>query len=90
MPTIMPTYWRGRERSVREFEHDAPELTHVLVATGGGGLAELRPGTGRAQVISVEPEVVRRCMMRCAVAGRSRRRLADSLPTVLAPARLAH
>ena len=42
----------------QEFEHQAPELTHVLVAAGGGGLIG---GTaawyaGSAAVISVEPE----------------------------------
>jgi threonine dehydratase len=42
-----------------ELEQDAPEATHVLVATGGGGLiggiAGWYAGTG-PQVISVEPE----------------------------------
>jgi len=42
----------------REFEQDAPELTHVLVATGGGGLIGGMAAwyAGSAQVISVEPE----------------------------------
>ncbi|HTI84730.1 MAG TPA: threonine/serine dehydratase [Acetobacteraceae bacterium] len=42
----------------REFEQDAPELTHVLVATGGGGLIGGIAAwyAGSAQVISVEPE----------------------------------
>jgi threonine dehydratase len=41
-----------------EFEADAPELTHVLVATGGGGLiGGVAAWYGsRAAVISVEPE----------------------------------
>jgi threonine dehydratase len=42
----------------REFEMDAPDLTHVLVATGGGGLIgglAVWYG-GSAAVISVEPE----------------------------------
>jgi threonine dehydratase len=42
----------------REFEQDAPDLTHILVAAGGGGLiggiaAWYR---GSTQVVSVEPE----------------------------------
>jgi threonine dehydratase len=42
----------------REFEQDAPELTHILVATGGGGLIGGIAAwyAGSAQVISVEPE----------------------------------
>jgi threonine dehydratase len=42
----------------REFEQDAPELTHVLVATGGGGLIGGVAAwyAGRAIVVSVEPE----------------------------------
>jgi threonine dehydratase len=42
----------------REFEQDAPDLTHVLVATGGGGLIGGIAAwyAGSAQVISVEPE----------------------------------
>jgi threonine dehydratase len=42
----------------REFEHDAPELTHVLVATGGGGLIGgiATWYAGSVQLISVEPE----------------------------------
>jgi threonine dehydratase len=42
----------------REFELDAPELTHVLVATGGGGLIGGIAAwyAGSANVISVEPE----------------------------------
>jgi threonine dehydratase len=42
----------------RELEADAPDLTHVLVATGGGGLIGGIAAwyAGSAQVISVEPE----------------------------------
>jgi len=42
----------------REFELDAPALTHVLVATGGGGLIGGIAAwyAGSAQVVSVEPE----------------------------------
>ena len=42
----------------REFEHDAPDLTHVLVATGGGGLIGGIAAwyAGGCKVISVEPE----------------------------------
>jgi threonine dehydratase len=42
----------------REFEQDAPELTHILVATGGGGLIGGVSAwyAGGAEVISVEPE----------------------------------
>lgn len=42
----------------QEFEQDAPDLTHVLVATGGGGLIGGIASwyAGSAAVISVEPE----------------------------------
>jgi threonine dehydratase len=42
----------------REFEHDAPGLSHILVATGGGGLIGGIAAwyAGSAAVISVEPE----------------------------------
>jgi len=42
----------------REFEHDAPELTHILVAAGGGGLIGGVAAwyAGSARVIGVEPE----------------------------------
>jgi threonine dehydratase len=42
----------------REFESDAPELTHILVAVGGGGLIGGVAGwyAGSARVIGVEPE----------------------------------
>jgi threonine dehydratase len=42
----------------REFERDAPDLTHILVATGGGGLIGGIAAwyAGSAAIISVEPE----------------------------------
>ncbi len=42
----------------REFEADAPDLTHILVATGGGGLIGGIAAwyAGSAQIVSVEPE----------------------------------
>ncbi len=42
----------------RELEHDAPDLTHILVATGGGGLIGGVAAwyAGSACVIGVEPE----------------------------------
>ncbi len=42
----------------REMEQDAPELTHILVATGGGGLVGGIAAwyAGSAAIISVEPE----------------------------------
>jgi threonine dehydratase len=42
----------------REMEHDAPELTHILVATGGGGLIGGVAAwfAGSTAIISVEPE----------------------------------
>jgi threonine dehydratase len=48
----------GQGTVAMEFEADAPELTHVLVATGGGGLIGGMSAwyAGRTQVISVEPE----------------------------------
>ena len=47
----------GQGTVARELEHDAPELTHVLVATGGGGLIGGMAGwyAGGAEVISIEP-----------------------------------
>jgi threonine dehydratase len=41
-----------------EFEQDAPDLTHVLVASGGGGLIGGIAAwyAGSAEIISVEPE----------------------------------
>ncbi|PWS38674.1 threonine dehydratase [Falsiroseomonas bella] len=54
-----PEVLAGQGTVGRELSQDAPEATHVLVATGGGGLiggiAAWYAGTG-TQVISVEPE----------------------------------
>lgn len=48
----------GQGTVAREFEFDAPGLTHVLVATGGGGLIGGMAAwyAGSARVISVEPQ----------------------------------
>jgi len=48
----------GQGTAGREFEQDAPDLTHVLVATGGGGLIGGIAAwyAGSAAVVSVEPE----------------------------------
>jgi threonine dehydratase len=48
----------GQGTTALEFEADAPDLTHVLVATGGGGLIGGMAAwlAGRIKVISVEPE----------------------------------
>jgi threonine dehydratase len=53
-----PDVLAGQGTVGREFEHDAPELTHVLVATGGGGLIGGIAAwyAGSARVVSVEPE----------------------------------
>lgn len=53
-----PDVLAGQGTVGREFEMDAPELTHVLVATGGGGLIGGIAAwyVGSAQVVSVEPE----------------------------------
>jgi threonine dehydratase len=53
-----PDVLAGQGTVGREFEQDAPELTHVLVATGGGGLIGGIAAwyAGSVQVISVEPE----------------------------------
>ena len=47
----------GQGTVAREFEQDAPELTHVLVAAGGGGLIGGMAAwyAGSMQTISVEP-----------------------------------
>jgi len=54
-----PEVLAGQGTVAAEFEEDAPDLTHLLVATGGGGLiggiATWHAGRG-AQVIGVEPE----------------------------------
>jgi threonine dehydratase len=48
----------GQGTVARELEHDAPDLAHVLVATGGGGLIGGMAAwyTGAARLISVEPQ----------------------------------
>ncbi len=53
-----PAVLAGQGTLAREFEADAPELTHVLVATGGGGLIGGISAwyAGRTKVVSVEPE----------------------------------
>ena len=53
-----PDVLAGQGTVGRELEHDAPELTHVLVAAGGGGLIGGIAAwyAGSARVISVEPE----------------------------------
>jgi threonine dehydratase len=53
-----PDVLAGQGTVGREFEQDAPELTHVLVGTGGGGLIGGIAAwySGSAQVVSVEPE----------------------------------
>ncbi len=47
----------GQGTTAMEFEADAPELTHVLVATGGGGLIGGMAAwfASRIKVVSVEP-----------------------------------
>jgi threonine dehydratase len=54
-----PEVLAGQGTAALEFEQDAPGLTHLLVATGGGGLiggmAAWYAGTG-LRVVSVEPE----------------------------------
>lgn len=47
----------GQGTVAMEFEEDAPDLTHLLVATGGGGLIGGMAAwlAGRIKVISVEP-----------------------------------
>jgi threonine dehydratase len=52
-----PMVLAGQGTTAREFEADAPELTHVLVATGGGGLIGGMAAwyCSRVKLISVEP-----------------------------------
>jgi threonine dehydratase len=52
-----PAVLAGQGTTAREFEADAPDLTHILVATGGGGLIGGMAAwlAGRVKVISVEP-----------------------------------
>jgi threonine dehydratase len=53
-----PDVLAGQGTVGREFEHDAPELTHILVAVGGGGLIGGIAAwyAGSAQIVSVEPD----------------------------------
>jgi threonine dehydratase len=53
-----PDVLAGQGTVGREFEMDAPGLTHILVATGGGGLIGGMAAwyAGSANIISVEPE----------------------------------
>jgi threonine dehydratase len=53
-----PAVLAGQGTVGREFEMDAPDLTHVLVATGGGGLIGGIAAwyAGSAAVVSVEPQ----------------------------------
>jgi threonine dehydratase len=53
-----PAVLAGQGTVGLEVEQDAPDLTHVLVATGGGGLIGGIAAwyAGRTRVISVEPE----------------------------------
>ncbi len=48
----------GQGTAGREFEQEAPDLTHILVATGGGGLIGGVAAwyAGSASIVSVEPE----------------------------------
>lgn len=52
-----PAVLAGQGTTAREFEADAPELTDILVATGGGGLIGGMAAwyAGRSRIISVEP-----------------------------------
>lgn len=52
-----PAVLAGQGTTAREFEADAPDLTHILVATGGGGLIGGMAAwlAGRIKVVSVEP-----------------------------------
>lgn len=53
-----PDVLAGQGTVAREFEEQAPELTHVLVATGGGGLIGGMAAwyAGGTAIVSVEPE----------------------------------
>ncbi|MCX7382571.1 MAG: threonine/serine dehydratase [Alphaproteobacteria bacterium] len=53
-----PDVLSGQGTTAMEFEADAPDLTHILIATGGGGLIGGMSAWlgGRIKVISVEPE----------------------------------
>ena len=54
-----PDVLAGQGTVGREFEQDAPGLTHILVATGGGGLIGGIAAwyAGSAEIVSVEPEL---------------------------------
>jgi threonine dehydratase len=55
-----PEVLAGQGTVAAEFEEDAPDLTHLLVAVGGGGLiggvAAWHAGRGGVEVVGVEPE----------------------------------
>ncbi len=53
-----PAVLAGQGTVAREFEADAPELTHVLVAAGGGGLIGGMAAwyAGRTSLVAVEPQ----------------------------------
>ena len=54
-----PTVLEGQGTVALEFDEDAPGLSHVLVATGGGGLIGGMAGwygAGGTRLVSVEPE----------------------------------
>ncbi len=53
-----PDVLSGQGTTAMEFEADAPDLTHILIATGGGGLIGGMAAwlAGRVSVVSVEPE----------------------------------
>ncbi len=90
-PTIIRTCWPGQGTVGREFEQDAPDLTHILVATGGGGLIGGIAAwyAGSAEVISVEPEGCPGLHDALRPASRSTRRLAAWPPTASARGRSA-
>ena len=84
--------WPGQGTVGREFEQDAPDLTHILVATGGGGLiggiAAWYAGSAQGDQRRAGRHV-RRCTMPCAPGIRSRRRWVVWPRTVSARARSA-
>ena len=87
-----PDVLAGQGTVGREFEQDAPDLTHVLVATGGGGLIGGIAAwyAGSAKVISVEPEGCPDAARRAAQPGRPvEARWAGWPPTASARARSA-
>jgi threonine dehydratase len=66
-----PAVLAGQGTTALEFEADAPGLTHMLVATGGGGLIGGMAAwlAGRIHVVSVEPEACP-CLHDALAAGR--------------------